>query len=229
MRILLVEDKLPLNKSLAKILRRHAYAVDQAFDGEQALCLVDDSYYDVMILDLTLPKIDGLQVLALVRERGLKLPILVLTARVTTPEIVTGLRSGADDYLAKPFEVEELLARLQALLRRVSDKKQPVLQVADLILDPSSGQVTRAGQVIQLSRKEYQLLAYLMHKSHWIITKQELLAHVWENETQVYDRVVDTYICFLRKKIDKAFPHLPTLIQTVKTRGSRLGLEAEHV
>ena len=103
MRILLVEDKLPLNKSLAKILRRHAYAVDQAFDGEQALCLVDDSYYDVMILDLTLPKIDGLQVLALVRERGLKLPILVLTARVTTPEIVTGLRSGADDYLAKPF------------------------------------------------------------------------------------------------------------------------------
>ncbi|MBQ6449921.1 response regulator transcription factor [bacterium] len=229
MRILLVEDKLPLNKSLAKILRRHAYAVDQAFDGEQALCLVDDSYYDVMILDLTLPKIDGLQVLALVRERGLKLPILVLTARVTTPEIVTGLRSGADDYLAKPFEVEELLARLQALLRRVSDKKQPVLQVADLILDPSSGQVTRAGQVIQLSRKEYQLLAYLMHKSHWIITKQELLAHVWENETQVYDRVVDTYICFLRKKIDKAFPHLPTLIQTVKTRGYRLGLEAEHV
>ena len=121
------------------------------------------------------------------------------------------------------------MARLQALLRRVSDKKQPVLQVADLILDPSSGQVTRAGQVIQLSRKEYQLLAYLMHKSHWIITKQELLAHVWENETQVYDRVVDTYICFLRKKIDKAFPHLPTLIQTVKTRGYRLGLEAEHV
>ena len=229
MRILLVEDKLPLNKSLAKILRRHNYAVDQAFDGEQALCLLDGDLHDVMILDLTLPKVDGLQVLALARERGLKLPILVLTARTTTTEIVTGLHSGADDYLAKPFEVDELLARLQALLRRSSSGQAPRLQVDDLILDPNSGQVTRAGQIIKLSRKEYQLLEYMLHKSRWIVTKQELLSHVWENDSQVYDRVVDTYVCFLRKKIDKAFPDLPPLIHTIKTRGYRLGAEAKHV
>ena len=229
MRILLVEDKLPLNKSLAKILRRHNYAVDQAFDGEQALCLLDGDLHDVMILDLTLPKVDGLRVLALTREHGLKLPILILTARATTPEIVTGLHSGADDYLAKPFEIDELLARLQALLRRSNDGQASLLQVADLVLDPHSGQVTRAGQIIKLSRKEYQLLEYLMRKSRWIVTKQELLSHIWENDTQVYDRVVDTYVCFLRKKIDKTFPDLPPLIQTIKTRGYRLGVEVEHV
>ncbi len=218
-----MEDKIPLNNSLSKILRKNNYAVDQAFDGEEALDLLDPALHDLMILDLTLPKIDGLEVITRVRENKNNVPILVLTARGATPQIVNGLEIGADDYLAKPFEVDELLARVRALLRRLNGNKTPLLQVDDLILDTLNGEVSRAGEAIKLSKTEYALLYYLMMKAHWIVTKEELLLHVWENDTQVYDRVVDTYICFLRRKIDKAFPEKKKLIQTIKTRGYRLG------
>jgi len=223
MRILVVEDKLPLNNSLTRLLRAKKYAADQAFDGQEALDVADSALHDLVILDLSLPRVDGLEVLARLRERGDKMPILVLTARGTIPQIVDGLRRGADDYLPKPFDIEELLARVQALLRRSLGRPHSCLQVDDLVLDPDSGDVTRGQTSIKLSRTEYQLLYYLMSKAHWIVTKSELLAHVWENDTDVYDRVVDTYICFLRRKIDKPFPGRPALIQTVKTRGYRVG------
>ena len=223
MRILIVEDKVALNRSLTKILRRKNYAVDQAYDGQEALDVMDHEYYDLVVLDLTLPKVDGRDVITNLRAKKITTPILVLTARTATPQIVDGLQIGADDYLAKPFEVEELIARVQALLRRSFAQTTSVLRVNDLTLDSVTGEVHRAGRLIELSKTEYQLLYHLMLKSHWIVTKKELLTHVWQNETQVYDRVVDTYICFLRRKIDKAFPDSKKLIQTVKTRGYRIG------
>ena len=220
---MLVEDKKPLNHSLSKILRRAGFAVDQAFDGQEALDFIDGTYHDLIILDLTLPKVDGLDVIKKLRAQGIATPILVLTARAATPQIVAGLLSGADDYLAKPFETDELLARVQVLLRRHCDQKTPLLQVDNLTLDPVTGQVERASQKLSLSKREFQVLYYLMSKAHWVVTKQELLTHVWQNETEVYDRVVDTYICFLRRKIDKDFPREKPLIHTLKTRGYRLG------
>jgi len=230
MRVLLVEDKIPLNNSLTKILRRRGMAVDQAFDGQEALDVLDGDLHDLLILDLSLPKVDGLDVIRRLREDKCQVPILVLTARGTTGEIVDGLRLGADDYLAKPFDVEELLARIDALWRRRHGMSSSLLQVEDLCLDVSSGEVSRGGVPIKLSRTEFNLLHYLMSKAHWIVTKDELLTHVWENDTAVYDRVVDTYICFLRRKIDKPFPERTALIQTIKTRGYRLGgSEREHV
>jgi DNA-binding response OmpR family regulator len=227
MRLIVVEDKIPLNNSLSKILKTKGYTVDQAFDGAEALEMIDDGYHNLVILDLTLPKIDGLEVIKRLRRERANILILVLTARGQTPQIVDGLQIGADDYLAKPFEIEELLARVQVLLRRQHGQKTAQLQVADLQLDTVTGQVERAGKKIHLTKTEYRLLHYLMNKHHWIVTKDELLTHVWQNETEVYDRVVDTYICFLRRKIDKAFSPLPPLVHTVKTRGYRLGLAEE--
>jgi DNA-binding response OmpR family regulator len=226
MRLIIVEDKIPLNHSLTKILQNQNYIVDQAFDGAQALELIDVDYHDLVILDLTLPKIDGLEVIKKLREERINLPILVLTSRGQTSQIVDGLNLGADDYLAKPFEIEELLARISSLLRRHQLQKSPILQVADLTLDSSAGTVTRAGHVIKLTKTEYRLLHYLMRKTNWIVTKDELLTHIWQNDTSVYDRVVDTYICFLRRKIDKNFPQLTPLIQTVKTRGYQISLKS---
>jgi DNA-binding response OmpR family regulator len=221
MRLIIVEDKIPLNNSLQKILQKHHFVVDQAFDGAEALSMIDPDYHDLVILDLTLPKIDGLQVIQELRQHHRRLPILVLTARGTTPEIVNGLRTGADDYLAKPFSISELLARIDALLRR-SHTTTPMLSVDNLTLNPATGEVRRAGQLISLSQTEYRLLHYLLHKPNWIVTKSELLTHVWQHDTQVYDRIVDTYICLLRRKIDKAFPHHKPLIHTIKTRGYQL-------
>lgn len=222
MRIIVVEDKIPLNDSLSKILRQQKFAVDQAFDGEEALDLIDDSYYDLIILDLTLPKIDGLEVIAQLRANKNTTPILVLTARNQTPDIIQGLDQGADDYLSKPFEIDELLARVRVLLRRHSDQKQAIFKLDNLSLDPNTTEVKRAGKIINLTPTEYKILYYLLLKQKWIVTKNELLTHVWENDGNVYDRVVDTYICFLRKKIDKAFPHEKPLLHTLKGRGYQL-------
>ena len=143
MRLLVVEDKVPLNNSLNKILRQQGFAVDQAFDGQQAIEVIDDNYYNLIILDLTLPQIDGLQVIKTLREDKIMVPILVLTARASLEQVVTGLREGADDYLTKLFEIAELLARVQALLRRENRQASSLLQVADLNLDTTTGQVQR--------------------------------------------------------------------------------------
>ncbi|MDO5561397.1 MAG: response regulator transcription factor [bacterium] len=224
MRILLVEDKIPLNHSLSKILQQESFAVDSAYDGEEALDLISPNFYDLIILDLTLPKIDGLTVLTKIREQKNGVPVLVLTARNQTPEVVTGLRTGADDYLGKPFEIDELLARVFALLRRPTNQKQALFQIDNLTFDPQTGQAQRAGKEIHLSKTESAILHYLFLKQKWIVTKDELLTHVWQNDGDVYDRIIDTYICYLRRKIDKAFPKEKQLLKTFKGRGYQLGI-----
>lgn len=224
MRLILVEDKIPLNHSLTTLLRQEKYAVDQAFDGQEALDLIDKDNYDLIILDLTLPKVDGLEVIKRLRASKVTTPILVLTARNQTPDVVVGLQIGADDYLGKPFEIDELLARIQALLRRDTDQKREFFQIDDLTFDPRTGQTLRSGTSIHLSKTESAILHYLFLKQNWIVSKDELLTHVWEHDGDVYDRIVDTYICYLRRKIDKAFPKRPPLIQTIKGRGYQLTL-----
>lgn len=224
MRIILVEDKIPLANSLVKILRKNNYAVDLAYDGEEALDAIDKHSHDLIILDLGLPKVDGLEVIKQLRSAKVNIPILVLTARNQTPDVVLGLNQGADDYLGKPFEIEELLARIQAMLRRQNDQKTQFLQIDDLVLDPNTAEVTRSGQKIQLSKTEYSLLHYLISNQGRVVSKNQILTHVWENDLDVFDRIVDTYIYYLRQKIDKAFSSRPQLIQTVKTRGYMLNL-----
>lgn len=224
MRIILVEDKIPLNNSLTKLLRQEKYAIDQAFDGEEALNLIDKDLYDLIILDLSLPKVDGLEVIKQLRVKQINTPILVLTARNQTPDVVTGLQTGADDYLGKPFEIEELLVRIQVLLRRQANQKQETFKIADLSYNPRTGQAQRAGKTIHLSKTEGEILHYLLSKQKWIVSKDELLSHVWEQDGDVYDRIVDTYICYLRRKIDKAFPQSQPLIHTIKGRGYQLSL-----
>lgn len=223
MRIILVEDKIPLNNSLTKLLRQEKYAIDQAFDGEEALDLIAKDLYDLIILDLSLPKVDGLEVIKQLRAKQINTPILVLTARNQTPDVVTGLQTGADDYLGKPFEIEELLVRIQVLLRRQANQKQETFQVEDLTYNPRTGQAQRAGKTIHLSKTEGEILHYLLSKQKWIVSKDELLNHVWEHDGDVYDRIVDTYICYLRRKIDKAFPKSKPLIHTLKGKGYQFG------
>lgn len=224
MRIILVEDKKPLANSLAKILRKNNYAVDLAHDGEEALDAIDKSSHDLIILDLGLPKIDGIEVIKQLRAAKINIPILVLTARNQTPDVVIGLNQGADDYLGKPFEIDELLARVQAMLRRQNDQKTQFFQIDDLILNPTTTEVTRSGQKIKLSKTEYSLLHYLLSNQGRIVSKDQILTHVWENDLEVFDRIVDTYIYYLRQKIDKAFTARPPVIQTIKTRGYMISL-----
>ena len=227
MRIILVEDKKPLANSLAKILRRNNYAVDITGDGEEALVLIDKDNYDLIILDLGLPKIDGLEVIKRLREQKINIPILVLTARNQTPDVILGLNQGADDYLGKPFEVEELLARVQAMLRRQHLQKDSFLTVDNLTLNLQNQEVKRGEKLIDLSKTEYSLLHYLMANQNQVLSKEKILTHVWENDLEVFDRIVDTYIYYLRQKIDKPFPEQPALIKTVKTRGYQINAENE--
>ena len=224
MRIMIVEDKIALNNSLKRILQKQGYAVDQAFDGEEALSLIDNQYYDGIILDLTLPKIDGLEVLDKLRAQKNKTSILVLTARNETKEVVRGLKQGADDYLSKPFEVDELLARLEGLIKRTHQVKTKIFVLDNLSLDSEQKLVKRDKKMISLTATEYQILYYLFLNQGKVVSKQQLLTHVWQNEIDVYERIVDTYICFLRKKIDKNFIDQPKLIQTVKGLGYKLDI-----
>lgn len=223
MRILIIEDKVTLARSLQKILQTENYAVDIEHDGEEGLALALENDYDLFIIDLGLPGIDGLEITQCIREAQKNTPILILTARDLTSELVKGLDSGADDYLTKPFETNELLARLRALLRRESANKIPELIISDLKIDPATQTVSRSGLDIELSQKEFMVLQYLMRNPGKIISKNELLDHVWADGGEVYDRVVDTYIYYLRKKIDKPFlANRPALIETVKGRGYRI-------
>lgn len=224
MRILVVEDKKTLAQSLKKILQSEKYVVDLTHDGGEALELAGEAngVYDLLVLDLGLPSVDGLEITRRLRQKGINTPILILTARDLKSELITGLDSGADDYLTKPFHAQELLARIRALLRRQSNSRSPELKVADLIIDPATNQVSRHGQKIDLSQKEFMVLHYLLRHPGKIISKDELLDHVWNDSGEVYDRVVDTYIYYLRQKVDKPFPDQPALISTVKGRGYQI-------
>jgi two-component system, OmpR family, copper resistance phosphate regulon response regulator CusR len=220
MRILLVEDNRRLASSLKAHLEDDGYAVDAAYDGVEGQELAELTPYDVIILDIMLPRRDGLEVCRELRIQKVPAKIIMLTARDAVEDRVRGLDSGADDYLVKPFSIDELRARLRALLRRDSDDKTGLLQIADLKLDPASHTVTRAGETIELTTKEFALLEYLIRNPNRLITREMAQAHVWSYDYDGVSNVVDVYIRRLRRKVDEPFE--PRLIETVRGSGYRL-------
>jgi DNA-binding response OmpR family regulator len=220
MRILLVEDNRRLSDSLKRSLLDDKYIVDTAYDGQEGEELAELTPYDLIILDVMLPQKDGIEVCRSLRNHRIKTPILMLTARDALEDRVLGLDSGADDYLVKPFEMEELRARLRALLRREADDKSGLITIADLALDPATHFVQRGGQPIDLTSREYALLEYLMRNPNRLITRQMAENHLWNYEATVMSNVVDVYIRRLRSKIDDPFK--VKLIETIRGSGYRL-------
>lgn len=222
MRLLLVEDEAALAQVIVRRLKDAGYAVDWVADGEEALSYAQAVPYDGLILDQLLPRRDGLSVLRELRRRGDKAPVLVLTALDALEDKVKGLDAGADDYLTKPFAFEELLARVRALLRRRGEPCDgPVLRVADLALDTTTHKVTRAGQEIYLTAKEYAVLEYLMRHPDQVLSRAQIAEHVWDYDFTGLSNVVDVYIRYLRRKVDGP-AYEPKLIQTVRGVGYRL-------
>jgi DNA-binding response OmpR family regulator len=201
MRVLIVEDSVRLQRTLVMALRRSNYAVDAASDGEEGLWLAQTDVYDLVVLDIMLPKRDGLSVLAELRRQGNQVHVLLLTARDTVADRVQGLRAGADDYLVKPFALEELLARVEALCRRAYGGKQPSLQIADLEIDTVARTVRRAGQSVELTAREYLLLEYLARRRAHIVSRAEIEDHIYNGNVDPMSNVVDSAVCSLRKKI----------------------------
>ena len=222
MRILVVEDEPTAAAVLAKGLREHAYAVDVAGDGDTALEQVAINDYDLVLLDVLLPGISGLDLCRQLREAGATVPILMLTARGGLDQRVEGLDAGADDYLPKPYHFAELLARVRALLRRGPALTPAVLAVEDLVVDTRARRVERGGQPIALTAKEYTLLAYLMRRRGEVVGRAEIAEHVWDDSYDPISNLIEVYIQRLRRKIDDG--HEPKLIQT--RRGAGYALEA---
>jgi len=220
MRILLVEDNKRLNHSLKSSLEEDGYAVDSSYDGEEGAAFALSLPYDLIILDIMLPKKDGYLLCRELRSQGLNTPILMLTARDTIDDRVAGLDSGADDYLIKPFAIRELRARMRALLRRHEPEKKVLMQVADLILDPATHEVTRAGIPVELTRREFSLLEYMMRNPNRLITREMIEMHVWNYDFISGSNVIDVYIRRLRRKIDDQ--HELRLIGTIRGEGYRL-------
>jgi DNA-binding response OmpR family regulator len=212
MRVLLIEDHKPLVRALRQGLEEEGFAVDVAFDGEEGDFKARSAEYDVIILDVMLPKKDGLSLLQCWRHDGLKAHVLLLTARISIEDKVKGLDLGADDYLTKPFELEELLARLRALIRRGHQVKDPVLRIHDLEIDTASRAVKRGGQLIHLTPREYALLEFLAFHRGKVATRSMIWEHLYDEQDESTSNVVDVYIRYLRNKIDKGFE--PPLILT---------------
>jgi heavy metal response regulator len=223
MRVLVVEDDLRIAEFIRKGLEEEGHAVDVAHDGDEALdwpAVVD---FDAIVLDIMLPGRDGIEVCRILRTRGVRTPILMLTARDTVEDRVAGLDSGADDYLVKPFAFAELLARLRALMRREPVLLGTTLEVADLSLDTATRQVSRAGQPVTLTNKEYALLEYLMRHPNQVLTRTMIAEHVWNFDFDTGTNVIDVHIRYLRRKIDD--PHDLKLIQTVRGAGYRISAD----
>ncbi|MCP9466012.1 MAG: response regulator transcription factor [Candidatus Nanosynbacter sp. P5B_S4_bin.39.1] len=220
MRVLLIEDDVTIARLLKEGLEDESYAVDVANDGSEGYRTAAADDYDVIILDIMLPEMNGYEVCRALRNDGNKTPILMLTARDAERDIVEGLDTGADDYLAKPFSFDVLLARIRALLRRTNEKLEEIIQVGDLKLDPSSKRVTRASQEISLTAKEYGVLEYLMRNKGKVLSKEQIISHVWDFDADVLPNNVELFIMFLRRKIDKPFKS--KLIYTVSGFGYKL-------
>jgi len=223
-RILLAEDEIRVASFIAKGLREQSYAVDIAPEGEQAVYLAAVNSYDLVILDVMLPLKDGYAVCRELRATGLRVPILMLTARDAVDDRVAGLDAGADDYLVKPFDFKELLARLRALLRRSATLRPPVARVADLVLNTGSHAVARAGRAVTLTAKEYALLEYLVLNRGRVVGREEIAQHVWDESFDAFSNVIDVYIRRLRGKLDTG--HSPRLIHTRRGAGYLLTEEA---
>ena len=217
MRILLVEDEKKMSSFIERGLKEERYAIDVANDGEAGMQLAEANPYDLIIADILLPKKDGLSICKEIRSKKINVPILLLTAKSSTKDKVTGLNSGADDYLSKPFAFEELLARIQALLRRKNIDNTTTIKVADLELNQLTFQVTRADKEISLTNKEFALLRYLMLHVNQIVTRTMISEHVWNEDFDTFTNVIDVYINYLRNKIDKGFDK--QLIHTIRATG----------
>ena len=221
MRLLVVEDYRPLQQSLTKGLREAGFAVDTTRDGKEGLWYATSNEYDVIILDLMLPGMDGLEILRKIRTQGKKSHVLILTAKDTVQDRVTGLDLGADDYLVKPFAFEELMARIRALLRRSYRQKNPGIKIKDLRLDLTTQKVWRGREEILLTPREYVLLEYLAMRAGQMVSRSDIWEHVYEFSSSASSNVVDVYIGYLRKKIEQEGK--PALIHTVRGRGYLLG------
>jgi two-component system copper resistance phosphate regulon response regulator CusR len=217
MRILLAEDDPRLGRLLAKGLRDQAYAVDLATDGEQALYQAAVNDYDAVVLDIAMPRRDGLDVCRALRERGSRVPILMLTARDAVSDRIAGLDAGGDDYLTKPFDFGELLARLRALMRRGHVVRPPAIVVGDLRIDTAGQTAARAGRTVPLTGKEYALLEYLARHAGAVVSRADICAHVWDDNHDPLSNAIEVYINRLRRKLDA--PGRPALIHTRRGAG----------
>lgn len=220
MRLLIIEDERKIARVIAEALKRETYAVDAVHDGEEGFNLADSQPYDLLIVDRMLPGMEGAEIVKKLRKNGKNMPILFLTALGTTEDKTFGLDTGADDYLVKPFAIDELLARVRALLRRPPIQQPDVLKIADLTIDKQQQTVMRAGKTIDLTSKEYALLEYLMQHPNQILSKETLIDHVWDFDADILPNNVEAYIKNLRQKIDKPFKK--QLIKTVRGFGYRI-------
>ena len=223
MRILIVEDDHKIANAIKRGLEQESFAVDAVYDGDSGEAMATDEEYDLVILDRMLPGgFDGVGIIKAMRQLGIKTPVLLLTAKDTLEDKVTGLNEGADDYMTKPFAFTELLARIRALLRRPQEKLDTVLEYGDLTLNSGNFIVKRAGKVIQLTNKEFALLEYLMRNQGRIVTKDNIMQHVWDYDADILPNTIEVYLGYLRGKIDKPFK-VKNLISTIRGFGYVFG------
>jgi len=222
MRILVAEDEHRIANAIKKGLEQEHYATDVTYDGNEAVDLAMVEDYDVIILDLMLPGVDGLNICRTLRKNNIHTPILILTAKDQIEHKIRGLDSGADDYMTKPFSFEELLAHVRALLRRPAQMLEDVLKVTDLTLDPKLYQVKRGGKLIALSSREFALLYYLMRNPNQVQTKEKIIAHVWDYNSNILPNTLEVTIKNLRQKVDIPFAPQPQLIHTIRGYGYKI-------
>lgn len=223
MRILVVEDDHKIARALKQGLERQSYAVDISFDGDDGLTMATTEPYDLVILDRMLPGTDGIGILKSMREASIHTPVLLLTAKDKVLDRAEGLNAGADDYLVKPFAFVELIARVRALLRRPQEIQDTQIEADGVTIDRDSFTAIREDNTIELTAKEFALLEYLMSNAGRIVTKDQIIQHVWDYDADILPNTVEVYIGYLRSKVDKPFPELPKLIQTRRGFGYRFG------
>jgi len=224
MRVLVVEDYAPVRNAVTQGLVEAAFAVDSADNGRDGLWFAENNDYDVVVLDLMIPEIDGLTLLRHLRQGGSSSPVLLLTAKDAIEDRVLGLNAGADDYLVKPFAFKELLARVRALSRRRYDRADPDITISNLVINTATNEVTRGGQRIDLTRREYSLLLFLAMREGNCVSRTEIWENVYEFVSDAHSNVVDVYIRYLRKKLER--PEWPTLLHTRRGFGYRLADES---
>ncbi len=222
MRILIVEDDHKIAGAIKRGLEQEKFAVDISYDGQDGLGQALTIDYDVIILDRMLPEVDGIEVCRALRQKDNHTPVIILTAKDKLNDKVEGLNAGADDYLTKPFAFIELLARVRALMRRPQETQETILKVDDLVLNTLTFDVERSGKKIKLSSTEFSLLEYLMRNPNRILTKDNIISHVWDYDADILPNTVEVFIGYLRKKIDSAFPKRGALIQTARGFGYKL-------
>jgi DNA-binding response OmpR family regulator len=223
MRVLVIEDETKVGSFIKRALEEESYAVDLCEDGAQGLDMALSGSYDLIMIDLMLPSLPGLEVLIRLRKEKIQTPVLILTAQSKVDQRVKGLDAGADDYLTKPFAIDELLARVRALLRRGPAESSGSLQIDDLVLNPATREVTRGGQRIELTVKEYALLEYFMRHAGRVLTRPMISDHVWNQDFDTFTNVIDVYVNYLRNKIDRG--RARKLIHTIRGSGYMLKVD----